>query len=534
MAALVYEASEYNAGLPVAGTELDAILARAGKPIREDERKLIHFLQRVKETIDSLNSDLAHLRRRVDELSMQRGRLGAPSTLNPADALRYASAEEIENVVDKLSRTRLTTLRHMIAQAETEVADFVTARENTEQVINAMLAAHEITSEVASTLRESWSGAPESLSATHVLGENYFSAEDLAYEQENFPDKAAVIAARAKNITGPGAVQGEDLAAPGKATAQLPKITPAASTGTPRGSYLHADPIGTITGKTIPGISGPTFGDGASTELGAGETRNERVNAPEENDGNARLAAPSPGYGTATGTGEVADIGGVDVNSAQDNAGQQSPSGEVVGLDAFGKAPELPSFAVAIDKPNGNPFDESLRGWASDVEKKNNQATAEKKTGVKEEISARETGGANFEDIFATDTDTLNVSATTPARHTETSSTETSSTETSNTETSSANTFGESAALQKNAAEESGLGSLFDNENQEQQHGHTGQVIPAGEGEQRTTGADLMAELFGTATTSDAGAGGENEYTAEEKPALPLQQSPDNPFARLG
>ena len=191
MGNLVYEDSEYNAGLPVAVAEVEALLARGGRPISKDERKTVHFLQRVLETIDSLNVDLGHLRRRVDELSMQTSRRGVATSLNPVDALKYASSEEIEQVVGRMTRQRLSTLRHQVSQSLAELDEVRSVSERGVAEVNKAVANGDIEQSVADRILAALE-VPE-ISSSHVLTREFYSEEDLAWERENMPEVADFV-----------------------------------------------------------------------------------------------------------------------------------------------------------------------------------------------------------------------------------------------------------------------------------------------------------------------------------------------------
>lgn len=212
MGDLVYEASDYNAGLPVAVAEVEALLARGGRPISKDERKTVHFLQRVKETIDSLNVDLAHLRRRVDELSVQSSRRGVATTLNPVDALKYASPEEIEQVVGRLNRQRLSTLRHQVSQSLAELEEVRGLSEKAASVVREAVESGEVPEEVAERVLAALE-VPE-ISSKHVLDESFYNEDDLAWERENMPEVTEAIARVAPTFPKsekPGEVAGPEV-----------------------------------------------------------------------------------------------------------------------------------------------------------------------------------------------------------------------------------------------------------------------------------------------------------------------------------
>lgn len=182
---LVYDPSEYNAGLPVGVNEVDALLAQDGKPIAKDARKTVHFLLRVKNTIDSLTMDLAHMRRRVDDLSMDRSRRGTPTTLSPMDALKYASQEEIEAIVDRISRQNLQTLRKMVSDANATHAELSAMVLALRSGVAAAVADGTITAEAAERLVKLVPEHIPQVHHQHVLADGFFTEEDLAWEERN-------------------------------------------------------------------------------------------------------------------------------------------------------------------------------------------------------------------------------------------------------------------------------------------------------------------------------------------------------------
>ena len=178
MKELEYTASEYTAGLPVAVSEIDALLERAGKPITKDPNKTVHFLNRVKLTIDSMQADLGHLRRRIDEVSLNKSRRGAPSTLSPLDALKFASPEEIEMIVGRISRAKMRQLRTMVEDNMAAAEELDRARARFVATIQAAWTAEKISQELYEILMEDLGSVPV-VPHAHVLEPGYFTEDDM-------------------------------------------------------------------------------------------------------------------------------------------------------------------------------------------------------------------------------------------------------------------------------------------------------------------------------------------------------------------
>jgi len=167
---LNYEASDATAGLPVSLEELRLLVATSGKPLARDPRKLNHLLVRVLNTLDAHNEDLASLRRTVDTLRSEHTRNGTPSTLNPMDAIRFASPEQIEEVVGRLHRDRLVNLRTLVDQARDRRDELDRLLEHSRLLIAAALNTPGLGADSAARLEAILAGIPPTPEQVPVPG----------------------------------------------------------------------------------------------------------------------------------------------------------------------------------------------------------------------------------------------------------------------------------------------------------------------------------------------------------------------------
>jgi hypothetical protein len=112
-----YDSSPDTAGLPLDLAEVAALAADGGRALR-DQRKLAHFLQRVQVSLTAAQVDIGRMHRHVQELSVQRERVGQPTTLHPRDAVRYLPEDELESLFTYISQQRLRTLAQLVADAQ--------------------------------------------------------------------------------------------------------------------------------------------------------------------------------------------------------------------------------------------------------------------------------------------------------------------------------------------------------------------------------------------------------------------------------
>lgn len=161
MADLQYNATAATANMPVGLPELDAILAANLRPLAKDPKRVGHLLRRVRETLEGDAHDLSNLRSSVEELKRDRSRKGAASTLNPLDALRFVSAEEMESVTDRITRERLRTLRTLIDENMTAHNQLVMLTQTAHAIVSRLLVDPAVSAQDAERLTAVLHGLPD-------------------------------------------------------------------------------------------------------------------------------------------------------------------------------------------------------------------------------------------------------------------------------------------------------------------------------------------------------------------------------------
>ncbi len=161
MADLQYNATAATANMPVGLPELDAILAANLRPLAKDPKRVGHLLRRVRETLEGDAHDLSNLRSSVEELKRDRSRKGAASTLNPLDALRFVSAEEMESVTDRITRERLRTLRTLIDENMTAHNQLVMLTQTAHAIVSRLLVDPAVSADDAERLTAVLHGLPD-------------------------------------------------------------------------------------------------------------------------------------------------------------------------------------------------------------------------------------------------------------------------------------------------------------------------------------------------------------------------------------
>lgn len=111
-----YDASEETLRIPVTTAEVDAMLtARNHQP--RARHALAHFLYRVRVTVSQAEADRKENIRTIERLRETRSQMGAPSTLSPVDAVRFASPAEISKIVGQLNSAQLNSLARLVDEA---------------------------------------------------------------------------------------------------------------------------------------------------------------------------------------------------------------------------------------------------------------------------------------------------------------------------------------------------------------------------------------------------------------------------------
>lgn len=166
-----YLPTEDTLHVPISVEELDLYLSAGGRPFSR-HRRMRHLLWRVRVTLESQTQDLRGMRRAVDQLSVQRSRVGTPTTLNPVDALKFASPEEISQIVDRLSQKQLKELKRLVdewtANRNAMVSDLARVRSAATIMMNRTDFPAAVRTEFARLLNEVPTDVPD-LPIPHVL-----------------------------------------------------------------------------------------------------------------------------------------------------------------------------------------------------------------------------------------------------------------------------------------------------------------------------------------------------------------------------
>jgi hypothetical protein len=95
--------------VPLGVDELESLQAASGNPLR-DQRAAAHFLSRVNATLRTYQAEVNRLHRQVSEISIRTAQTGAPSSLDPRDAVRFLPAGELAQLVEGHLRGQVSML----------------------------------------------------------------------------------------------------------------------------------------------------------------------------------------------------------------------------------------------------------------------------------------------------------------------------------------------------------------------------------------------------------------------------------------
>lgn len=112
---VVSEDTLYN---PVDSAEVDEYLKRKGRMLL-GRNAILHFLYRVRVTLSTHESSVLSLKQSIESLNNELSKVqrGTSSSLLPVEVLRYASAEEVAQVVGSLNRKQLQALSKYVEEA---------------------------------------------------------------------------------------------------------------------------------------------------------------------------------------------------------------------------------------------------------------------------------------------------------------------------------------------------------------------------------------------------------------------------------
>lgn len=162
-----YDASPDTAGLPLSPDDVGALIADGGRPLR-DQRRLAHFLERVQVSLIAAQSDVGRLQRHIQQLSVNRERVGQPTTLHPRDAVRYLPEDELEGLFTYISQQRLKTLSRLVADAQGRRDELVTDLHRVRAAAAELSAAADVPADVRARFGALLAQLPNTVDPVHV------------------------------------------------------------------------------------------------------------------------------------------------------------------------------------------------------------------------------------------------------------------------------------------------------------------------------------------------------------------------------
>lgn len=156
----VYTVTEETLHTPVTPLEADALLREDGKPLKA-RHALPHFLYRVRVTLSTLESQVEGNRQTIAQLREKRARMGAPTTLSPLDAVRYASPEELSKIVGQINSSQLVALETAVNGARSLRDELLAELTTTRAAVRTLLDKESLPTEVRLELIRLINGLPD-------------------------------------------------------------------------------------------------------------------------------------------------------------------------------------------------------------------------------------------------------------------------------------------------------------------------------------------------------------------------------------
>ena len=114
-----YTADPSTADLPLNADEVAQLARTEGKALRNDPRRLSHFLARVTATIRRHGDEVRQLKGELERMRHASSQgVGQATTLSPLDAVRYLSPEQLQQVFGAVARQQMDWLNQQQAEAD--------------------------------------------------------------------------------------------------------------------------------------------------------------------------------------------------------------------------------------------------------------------------------------------------------------------------------------------------------------------------------------------------------------------------------
>lgn len=155
-----YDPSPHSIDTPLSLEEVDAIVAEGARSLARNSAAVYHLARRMGVTMRAYRQQLRKLNNDIQMIRSQMDQTGRATTLNPADAVRFLSPDQLVEMVEGHLRTRVRATEGAWRQAleTTETAERYLAR--AKQVLDGIV---EDTT-VADTVKEQARALSEELS----------------------------------------------------------------------------------------------------------------------------------------------------------------------------------------------------------------------------------------------------------------------------------------------------------------------------------------------------------------------------------
>lgn len=111
---------------PLSLREVEELAQNEGRSMRQDPRKVSHFLARVIATIRRHQEETRQLRVEIERGRMQSATAGTPTTLSPMDALRYISDDDKAKLFGQHAQLQLEYMKRKQQEAAEAVKNATT------------------------------------------------------------------------------------------------------------------------------------------------------------------------------------------------------------------------------------------------------------------------------------------------------------------------------------------------------------------------------------------------------------------------
>lgn len=157
MAGFNYDDSPLRLDEYVTIDELDGLLQDEGRQLLKQQKRLIHFLTRLRNTMLAFRQQIQSLHRDVQAANIRATSIGAPTSLDPRSAAKFLPPEELASLADELIKEKLVALKSLEEENSTRRADLLKKAASLKFALSTIMEDYSISQEVRDKISNAFS-----------------------------------------------------------------------------------------------------------------------------------------------------------------------------------------------------------------------------------------------------------------------------------------------------------------------------------------------------------------------------------------